>query len=104
MKPSCRACLLSGVSSQEGRICNGCILDYGLQAEKNRKLQKIKNTYDVVDSTVCPPLLDMLCPPEQNLTQILLLPLKCAKTRHDKLVFLSPALQLSDQSPSETLV
>lgn len=34
MKPSCRACLLSGVSSQDSRICNGCIQDYWVQAEQ----------------------------------------------------------------------
>lgn len=64
MKPSCRACLLSGVSSQEGRICNGCILDYGLQAEKPGSCKKKKN--DIVDSTVFPPLL-YICVPQNKM-------------------------------------
>lgn len=64
MKPSCSACLLSGVSSQEGRICNGCILDYGLQAETPGSCKKKNNQkHDVVDSTVFPPLLYIcVCP------------------------------------------
>lgn len=53
MKPSCRACLLSGVSRQDRRICNGCILDYWVQAEKPGGCKKTK--HDRVDATAFPP-------------------------------------------------
>lgn len=51
MKPSCRACLLSGVSSQDSRICNGCNQDYRVQAEQPGSKKK----HSMVSTTAFPP-------------------------------------------------